>query len=81
MPRGPPPLKKKLRAQEFYCVSCRGRKLVKHKEDIYFHNVKNRRRKNNKVPMISSHCPTCDTGVHKFIKDSKADEMRRKYKN
>lgn len=78
MPRGPKPLKKKLKQNEFYCVKCRGRSRVS-SDEICFRDIKNKKRRNNKVPMLQSECHKCGTGLNKIVKNSKAGDMRRKF--
>lgn len=67
MPRGPKPLKTKLKKTEFYCVGCRKRV---HGDDLYVKNVKNY--KVGKVPMLKGTCHKCEGTVNKFIKKSEA---------
>lgn len=73
MPRGPKPLRTKLKANEFYCVSCRGRVAVD-KEDIC---VKAGTKKTHGVPMLKAQCAKCESGLNKFIKMSAVDAKRK----
>lgn len=74
MSRGPKKLKSPLKANEFYCVKCKGRCVG---EDIKLKYVSNSKR-SGKVPMLKGKCRKCDCTVVKFIKQSVADRMRRK---
>lgn len=73
MPR-PKSLKKKLSAEEFYCVSCRGRKRG---DEIHYREVKNSKR--GKVPMLSASCKSCGHNLNKFVKVKDADKLKKKY--
>lgn len=66
MPRGPPPLKSKLKKNEFYCVGCRKRVTG---TDLHVKKVRNR--KVGMVPMLKGYCRKCESKVNKFIKKSK----------
>jgi hypothetical protein len=76
MPRGPKPLKTKLKANEFYCVGCRHRRVG---EEISFKEVKNYKRANGKVPMLKSKCKQCGANLNKIVKNSAADKLKAKY--
>lgn len=79
MPRGPKPLKKKLAANQFYCVSCRARVTVP-VGDIGVKTFKNSKRLNGKVPMLKGHCHKCgDTPVYKIIKDKAVKSAMERY--
>lgn len=54
------PLKSKLKKNEFYCVSCRGRS----KAD----GVKNAKARVTGQPMLKGHCVKCENKVAKFVK-------------
>lgn len=77
MPRGPKPLRSKLKADEFYCVSCR--KRVHSKNDDICVKVYRNRRTNSSVPALKGQCAKCDTNVTKFISHDKIDSMRDKH--
>lgn len=66
MPRGPKPLKTKLRKNEFYCVACRKRVRVA-ADDVDEVTVYNKR-VHHRIPMEKSSCPKCDVTVNKFVK-------------
>lgn len=54
------PLKGKLKTNEFYCVSCRGRtKAV---------DVKNTKARMTGQPMLKGYCNKCENKVTKFVK-------------
>ena len=65
MPRGPKPLKGKLKKMEFYCLSCR--KRVKG-DDAHLRTVRNK--KVGSVKMLSGHCAKCEGKVNKIVKKS-----------
>lgn len=76
MPRGPNPMKRKLKQTEFYCVSCR-KPVSVHADDICFKDAKSSKRR--KIPMLKAYCSKCDCNLNKFVKASSAGDMRRKY--
>ena len=76
MPRGPKPLKSKLKKNEFYCVSCRGRVSVD-KDDIRVKMIKNK--KVGSIPALKGQCGKCDTNLTKFIKRSAAAKAKSEY--
>lgn len=63
MPRGPKPLKKKLKKNEFYCLSCRSKCVG---DDLYLKKIRNSKR--GMVPMFKGFCHKCDGKVNKFVK-------------
>ncbi len=69
MPRGPKPLKTKLRVNEFYCVGCRHR-VACDRDDIKYRPVRSPRRKTGKAPAVRCVCKHCDTKLTKFIKQA-----------
>lgn len=71
----PASLRKKLKQDEFYCVSCRAR--VKG-DDICVDVLKNRRVKGG-VPTLAGYCKRCGTNVYKFVKRSAKDRLVDKY--
>ena len=74
MPRGPTPLKSKLKKNEFYCVYCRGRVRAS-PDDICVKKIRNK--KLGSVPALKSYCHKCDTSLTKFIKQSDVKGKRR----
>jgi hypothetical protein len=75
MPRASP-LKRKLRATEFYCVSCR--KAVNcHADDIGVKVYRNP--KTGSSPALRAVCPKCDTNLTKFIPRDSLAKMKAKY--
>lgn len=76
MPRGPPPLKKKLRQNQFYCVGCRKRVTVK-ADDICTKKYRNKKR--GSVSALKGECHTCNAPLTKFIKDSAYQRLTDKY--
>lgn len=67
MPRGPKPIKGKLKKMEFYCLSCR--KRVKCDDDgVKMRNVRNK--KVGTVKMMSGYCAKCEHKVNKIVKKS-----------
>jgi hypothetical protein len=76
MPRGPNPLRTKLKENEFYCVGCRARVKVD-PEDIRFKDYSSSKRM--KIPMIKGQCGSCNANVNKIVANSVAGNMRRKY--
>lgn len=76
MPRGPKPLKTKLKKNEFYCVKCRSR-VKEHEEDICVKKIKNR--KIGSVPALKSYCHKCGTSLTRFIKRSAEKDAKRCY--
>ena len=71
----PSTLKTKLKQEEFYCVSCRGR--VKG-TDICIETLKNKRIKGG-VPTMVGDCKKCKSEVFKFIKHSQKTKLTKKY--
>ena len=71
MPRGPKPLTKKLKEDEFYCVKCR--KRVK-SPDFTVKKIKNSKRTN--IHMMKGNCKNCGTNLNKFITKDKFDELK-----
>ena len=65
--------KRKLKQNEFYCVSCR-KPVRASVDDIKFKVTRLTRR-----PMLKSYCRKCDCNLNKFVKESQATSMRRKY--
>lgn len=65
MPRGPKPIKGKLKKNEFYCLSCRAR--VKG-DSSYMRTVKNK--KVGSVKMMKGYCHRCEGKVNKIVKKS-----------
>jgi hypothetical protein len=76
MPRGPKPLNTKLKANEFYCVCCRKRRVG---SDIELKIHKNKKRENGKVPMLKARCAHCDCNMNKIVKDKAVAGLRKKY--
>lgn len=64
----PAKLKSKLKKEEFYCVSCRGR--VKSDNGDICVEIYNNRRTGRKVPALRGSCSKCGTNLTKFIKES-----------
>jgi predicted SprT family Zn-dependent metalloprotease len=62
MPRGPKPLKSRLKKNEFYCLSCR-KKVTG--DDIKERKVKNSKR--GSVPMLKAYCHKCDGKLSKIV--------------
>jgi hypothetical protein len=67
-----PPLKKKLKQSEFYCVSCQ--KRVKEPIDCIGVNVDKAGK-----PRLRSMCHLCDTYLYKYIKLKDEKKMLKKY--
>ncbi len=78
MPRGPKPLKGKLKENQFYCVSCRKRVAVP-VDDIKFKLLRSPRRRSGKAPALRSQCGKCATNLTKFVKSVKAAALKKKY--
>ena len=76
MPRGPKPLKTKLKKNEMYCVKCRSR-VKCNPEDICVEKIRNR--KVGYVPALKCYCNKCDTSLTRFIKRSAEKEAKRCY--
>lgn len=64
----PAKLKSKLKKEEFYCVSCRGR--VKADDGTLCVEIYNNRRTGRQVPALRGSCSKCRTNLTKFIKTS-----------
>ena len=77
MPRGPPPLKKPLRQNEFYCLKCRARVRVPADELKVRHYTNKKLR--YKVPMLKGLCHKCESTVNKIVKRDSA--ILRRLKN
>ena len=78
MPRGPKPLKSRLKQNDFYCVSCR-RRVSCDPEDIRFKRFRNKKVKGG-VPALKCKCEKCDTNVTKFVKRKDAAALQKKFK-
>ena len=76
MPRGPKPLKSRLKQNQFYCVKCRKR-VTSHPDDICVKNIRNR--KTGSIPALKSECPKCGTKLFKFSKRKDATKLRSKF--
>jgi|UniRef100_A0A6C0CZL1 hypothetical protein len=73
----PAKLQKKLKEQEFYCVSCRKRVKIEH-DDICVDVIKNKKVRGG-IPALRGICQKCDANVIKFIKVDKKAQMVDKY--
>jgi hypothetical protein len=74
MPRAKP-LGRKLRKNEFYCVSCR-KAVACHPEDIGVKVYRNK--KTGTSPAVVSVC-VCDTNLTKFIAKDKLNALKAEY--
>lgn len=73
MPRGPKPLKTKLKKNEFYCVKCRNR-VKCDSADICVKKIQNR--KIGYIPALKCHCK-CGTSLTKFIRRDQEKDAKR----
>jgi hypothetical protein len=69
-------MRRKLKQQEFYCVSCRG-PVKAPSRDICFATTSSSKRK--KIPMLKAWCSKCDGAVNKLVKNSRATALKKKY--
>lgn len=68
----------KLKQRQFYCVSCRARRMVP-ADDICVAVLKNKKVKGG-VPALVGKCNKCDQSkMYKFIKRDDKDKMIEKY--
>lgn len=73
----PRKLTSKLKEDEFYCVSCRGR--VKSNGGAICVEIYNNRRTGRSTPALRGQCAKCGTNLTKFIKTSSTSAMLNKY--
>lgn len=73
----PSKLKTKLKENEFYCVSCRGRVNVNN-DDICV-KIYNNSRTGLMSPALRGKCTECNTNLTKFITHSSVNTMIQKY--
>ena len=73
MPRRSRKLKKRLKRNEFYCVSCQAKRIIRSAGDICLDEDKNCR------PRLYSECTTCGNGLFKYIKFKDIDTLEKKY--
>ena len=73
----PSKLKKPLKENEFYCVSCRAR-VYMNSEDMCVKIYKNSRTGLN-TPTLKAYCFECNTNLTKFIKHDSTADMVSKY--
>lgn len=76
MPRGPSPLKTKLKETQFYCVSCRKRV---NGDNIKLKMLRSPKRKNGRAPALRAKCMACDTNLTKFVAERKVPALKAKY--
>lgn len=72
MPRGPNPMRRKLRQNEFYCVM-HNKSVTIPKSEICV------RVASNGQPMLKGYCSKYDCYLYKFIGKDKLAKMRQKY--
>ena len=69
---------KKMKENQFYCVSCRKRVMQKDSDAICVTTLDNPNRPKG-VPALFTGCPNCDINLYKFISDDAKVKMTRKY--
>jgi hypothetical protein len=78
MPSKPKPLKKRLKPNQFYCVSCR-KPTSSTSENIKVGYFKNYKAPSGKVPVLKSNCSKCNCKVSKFVKRDKVESLKKKF--
>jgi len=73
----PSKLTTKLKQEEFYCVSCRGRVKVEG-GDICV-KIYNNSKTGRSTPALRGRCSKCGTNLTKFIKTTSTSAMLSKY--
>ena len=74
--KSPRAMRRKLRMNEFYCVSLR-KPVTVPKDDICFKSVRSSKR--DDIPMLSAYSKKHDCYLNKFIPVNRADYMANKY--
>lgn len=67
---------KKMKQQQFYCVSCNSRVSLP-ADDIWFKMGKSSKRK--KLPMLKGKCKKCDGKLTKFVKIKDSQKLKSKF--
>ena len=78
MPRGPPPMNRRLRKNEFYCVRCKA--PVKCDSADICYKVYQNPRTHKSVHALKCECVECGTNLTRFISAAQSHEAKRCYK-